>query len=547
MTDVLAVQLTREGRDLVQTVSRLLGESRIRGVPELALRLPTTDAHALRIVATGAYNAGKSTLLRALTGLDIQIDADVATTSVTAYPWHGVELVDTPGVAAAHDHLHDEFAERAVGDADLVLFVLTGTFFDDVTVQHFRHVMFDLHKLPHTLVIINKKSQRAVSEEICRDAVARGIGRQDAHVPPVVRCDARDYLRAEAEEGERGEQRRRASGLYEVIEAVDALTRSAGPSGRLAKPYEAVLAAAADAEPLLEVSDQERSVEELLERRRTIFAESRVRLDSGLERELLSVHRSVVSAGEGVIASLTDGIPDTGAVAAFDAAVKDIAESLGGRVQREFERETARLEAEERALAAAPDVERLLHHYREFATPNAGSSRGGGLGDVWGVVQGPARDWLNEAVRSGGRPSSPMHTAVYEAGHALGHKFKPWQAVRVAQRLNFAITAATVVYDLYSSHRVQGELERQDAAAVAELRGRVVDVADGLVGEARAQLAPHVSEFYARLRSEDEELSTQLARAQADRAALRQGLDDLSRRARAGLLLLRQGPEAVGS
>src|SRR4051794_28675253 len=156
MSEVLAVQLAREGRELVRETLRLLSGSSIHGVPEVALRLPATDSATLRIVATGAYNAGKSTLLQALTGRELHIDADVATRSATPYSWHGVDLVDTPGVAAGYDNLHDEVAEQEVRNADLVLFVLTGTFFDDVTVQHFRHVMFDLHKLPHTLVIINK-------------------------------------------------------------------------------------------------------------------------------------------------------------------------------------------------------------------------------------------------------------------------------------------------------------------------------------------------------------------------------------------------------
>ncbi len=543
MTDVLAARLSRQGRELVQETAHLLGGSSIPGLAELARRLPTIDG-VLKIVATGAYNAGKSTLLQGLTGLDVHIDADVATTSVTEYPWHGVVLVDTPGVDADHDDLHDEHAERAVRDADLILFVLTGSFFDDVTVRHFRHVLLDLDKLPATLVVINKLGQREVSDQICQDAIARGLGRDHVTLPPIVRCDGRDYLRATGGDGEAAPEELDASGVPRVVLALDELTRTAGPAGQLAKPFEAVLATAADAAPVLAVSEEERSLEELLERRRTVLAESRIRLDAGLERELLDVRRRIVSAGEGVIASLSDGAPDTGAVQLFDDTVRTTAASLPDRVRREFEREQVRLDAEERAIAAAPEVQFLVQHESSFVPP-PGSPRGPGLEDVVSVLKGPARSWLDQVLKAGGRPGSPMHTAVREVGHAVNHKFKPWQIVRVAKRVNLAITVATSLYEVYSTFRVQGELERQDAAAVADLRRRVVEAADSLIDEARRELAAHVSSFYLQLSAADEALRTQLRRAQAERAVLRGALYDVEGRARAGLLLLRQGPGQV--
>ena len=43
----------------------------------------------------------------------IEIDADVATARTTEYPWRGLLLIDTPGVRAGVENLHDEIAERA--------------------------------------------------------------------------------------------------------------------------------------------------------------------------------------------------------------------------------------------------------------------------------------------------------------------------------------------------------------------------------------------------------------------------------------------------
>ena len=86
---------------------------------------------------TGEYNAGKSSILSALTGVEIFIDSDIATSDVRSYEWGDVLLVDTPGVKAGRAE-HDEIAEIALSEADLVVFVLTVDLFDDVTATHLR-------------------------------------------------------------------------------------------------------------------------------------------------------------------------------------------------------------------------------------------------------------------------------------------------------------------------------------------------------------------------------------------------------------------------
>ena len=57
----------------------------------------------VRLVTTGEYDAGKSSLLKAFTGAEIRIHSDVTRSEVTKYPWHHVILVDTPGVKAEEE------------------------------------------------------------------------------------------------------------------------------------------------------------------------------------------------------------------------------------------------------------------------------------------------------------------------------------------------------------------------------------------------------------------------------------------------------------
>jgi predicted GTPase len=102
-----------EGRAVVASARRVLEDSDDDRVRQLISRLPTVQDEPWNLVATGEYNAGKSTLLMALTGDPaIEIDADVATDVATEYRWNDILLVDTPGVGVGRD-LHDERAESA--------------------------------------------------------------------------------------------------------------------------------------------------------------------------------------------------------------------------------------------------------------------------------------------------------------------------------------------------------------------------------------------------------------------------------------------------
>ncbi len=73
------------------------------------------------VVCTGIYNAGKSTLLNALTGTEQFPTGDIPTTKQTAqWTQEGVVYVDTPGLNA--QSADDAVTEKALKEADIILF-----------------------------------------------------------------------------------------------------------------------------------------------------------------------------------------------------------------------------------------------------------------------------------------------------------------------------------------------------------------------------------------------------------------------------------------
>ena len=547
MTTLFAQRLIDEGKQILGETRSVLGASSDPDLRELALLLPAAEDTPLKIVATGAYNAGKSTLLKALTGDDLVIDADVATAQTTEYPWRGLLLVDTPGVKAGVENRHDELAERAVRDADLVLFVLTLAFFDDETVQHFRHVLLDLHKLPQTLVVLNKSSQRAVSDDICREELIRALDQPGAPLPEFVRCDAADFLDAQDDSDPSDRSALiESSRIRQVEAAIDRLCKSEGPAGQLLKPFEAVIATVSDARPRLEATDDERSMRDLLDLRRKVLAESRIRLRERSEAVLAKVTRRIVSEGESLIASVQDGVPRCENVDRFEQRCRVAAESLQPLMRTVFDNERDHLEAEARALAGTPQVERLeagLESFSGAAVARSTSSERDApsvfasfLGEE---LQRSARTWLQGAIKEGARPGSPSHTLIYKGGKLLGVKFKPWQAVRWANRLNTAAQVGFVLFDAYQQVRSADADEAKEQQAVRALRAAVLDVATALTDEARAELDPIIAEFYASLAEEDTELAEGLDARDREREHMTLQLDRLEDEATASIREIR--------
>ena len=153
---VLIHELPERAQLLLERAGHAIQRAQSDRVRHLATALVGDEEGPIGLVFTGQYNAGKSTLISALTGLrDIVIDSNVATNEVRAYTWGQVHLVDTPGVQAGHAG-HDGMAEDAIRDSDLVVFVVSVDLLDDAAVRHLRHVALDLGKRTSMVAVVNK-------------------------------------------------------------------------------------------------------------------------------------------------------------------------------------------------------------------------------------------------------------------------------------------------------------------------------------------------------------------------------------------------------
>ena len=97
----------------------------------------------------GQYSAGKSTIIKALTGEEnIKIDSDIATSEVTDYKWGNFILTDTPGLNTNENKEHDELTRNAIKSADLLIYCITSDLFREVTKNDFK----DSYKFYETVI-----------------------------------------------------------------------------------------------------------------------------------------------------------------------------------------------------------------------------------------------------------------------------------------------------------------------------------------------------------------------------------------------------------
>lgn len=414
-------------------------------VRELASRLvEIRPEDAINIVLVGQHDAGKSLLVRGLTGReDIAVGAGPLTDSSTAYEWHGHRLVDTPGVAAGVREEHDRIADEALKVADVALFVLTVEGLDDLIHRYFLRVLDQLRSPRPLVIVVNKSGSERNERAVTEADLARTIGPMYDRVP-VVWTDAKRWAQADRSSDPR--EARRSSGLPELAEVITDLVTTAGSTVRLMQPLRAW-------------SDSAQAALRLLSRAASGTGSDLSQVDAAAE-QIDSQHdarcRAITRRSDEAVDTLTAGLRSAG---------PDVDESTLTRlVQRAADVFDERLLEDNVHLDETLSGEVARRADAEVDAP---------VLDIKSLVQRSLVQLAQSFSGAGARPGGVGHQAVTKLWHSLGGKFRPWGAVKAASRIgryagraNVALTVGTAGWELYTLHR--------DAQRRAEIAGRVV-------------------------------------------------------------------------
>ncbi|MEC5181256.1 GTPase [Arthrobacter sp. CG_A4] len=512
----MSVNLFKESsaatRGLGQELRGILGELDPAVAHPLLDRL-SVDVHSTPLlVFTGQYSSGKSTLIRALTNgaASVVIGSGVTTDAVEEFDWDGdVRLVDTPGVHAGRPH-HDELAEKALQSADLVLFAVTVELFDDVLIDHLRDVLGRLGKSRQTLIVVTKAGTMGAIEGLREKAIKEALGSFDQI--PWVECDAEYYLDGlDLAASDRGTSKAfiEASSLENVATLINRFASQQGELGKLSQPLQLIGAIAFEASADLTDDPDEQAALAVLARQRSALSKKRIHLDSLLEARAAQFRADAVRAATQFADSIereeqggAEGFLDEASDAHLTALNDDLHAALDrfeDAVRKVLEIQFDDLASEVLEIEASPygrisvrlgDREASGFEARPVEVRPSGSSPP--PSPRWAGDLSKHLKQFHEFWGAGGSTKaaagSTGHKVVLQVGKAFGKKFKPWEAVKFANKIGRVAKVGGVVisigleaYGVVAEERSAVKEEQARTGRRRSITQEVLAQADGIV------------------------------------------------------------------
>lgn len=512
MTDLRITGLWTETERLRDGVRGTLESAAHPRCRELAGALPEAVNPVLSLAFIGQYNAGKSSLIRALTGTtDVVVDANVATDHVVEVPWQGLRLIDTPGVQAGRPE-HDHITETAIASADLLVFVVTAELFDATIADYFREVVLDRGRGGECLLVVNKSSQDAGARETKLAAIAEVLDPLSPDDVPTIFTDAlsREWAEQSDDEDERRELLEE-SGFVELATSIDDFARASGLRGQLTTPVYEALNVIDEAAAVLADDAESRATIEVLRRQRSVLREHRRELNEQVREAIADTRNRIASLGD----ELADRVAADTDAAALQAAVDERSEvaeryahELDEKIERAIDETASRLQSaleSQSQLAleflAGTDGAASTGHTALWADLE---TRGGGEAFPTETLQG-LKEVLTKTstfFSQNARAGEKGHALVYGVGKKLGVKFRPWGAVKTARFLGRAaggLAIAASVWDIWNQHQQEkrtAELEGALQKSRVSLRSAFQMLASDMAEQTGSALSEYLHSTY---------------------------------------------------
>ena len=419
------------------------------------LVLRNNDSGTIRLVFAGQYSAGKSSILKMLTGRDdIEIGEGITTQQANTYIWNGIEVIDTPGIHTELHPDHDEISYEAISSADMLVFVVTNELFDSYIADHFRKLAIDKDKAGEMILVVNKMARAAdgnsqSQKDIIRNDLCKVLL---PYTPEQLRLsflDAESYLDSIVErdsDAELADELVARSGYDDFIRTLDQFVKSKNITSKLTTDLyiidEQLEKSIMELQPKSVDSDID-ALEESLMQQRHLLIEARGRMQQevkdiytsaasqirelGLDSANLLVERCEQEKVEeelSVYIRKADDIIEkcqNEAAEIIDARLNEMGERLEVIENSEFSKKLK--------SSLSGKFDSLPEGIKRILT-NAGPG-----------FQKAGQAVLNNAYKAGTQgglkltnfSGSTIHQMVLKVGHSIGYKFKPWQAIKLTK------------------------------------------------------------------------------------------------------------------
>lgn len=504
---------TQRSNQLLQRANQLIQQ--LEGDPK---QLPANiydGTKPLSLVFAGQYSAGKSTILKALTGIQaIDVGEGITTQQAHFYDWQGNQVVDTPGIHTTLRPDHDEISYQAIAEADLLVYVVTSELFDDYIGQNFRKLLIADKKAAEMVLVVNKMSRcgntpemRAIKlQDLAK--VTRPYKPEELHT---VCIDAQSYLKSqEKSDPKRKQTLIERSNFDEFIATLNKFIIERGLAGRLTtgiyrlresliKIMQAYLPSSGDADV--------DALEEHLIQEKQLYLQSQNNIEFSVQGLVAQTSEKICSLGRTLAEEIINCSSESEAKTALEHAnhqiqqfIADCQQQIQNKITQEGKNCLSQIELMQNndfSVTLQANLSNKQNNNSQILAQIADYSNIAGK-TITTNAQGTNAALSGLKAVSG----SNIHKAVLEVGHFFNHTFKPWEALKYTQWLKTAGTALSVAGIVLSVagqiYSDQKEEEQQQALRRCreDIRASFNSVANEFVAHMRTTLQTYFGESY---------------------------------------------------
>lgn len=476
-------ELTKNKQELIQKVTEVLDNEDIK------YDLTFKDSEVIKLVFAGQYSAGKSTILKMLTGReDIQTGADITTQEAQFFDWNGIQVVDTPGIHTGLRPDHDEIAYNEINSADMLVYVITNELFDSNMADHFRKLAIDHKKANQMILVVNKMGRTSDGNT----PEQQGIIRKDLEkvlLPYTTEqfylsfLDAKSYLDGLAEmedDPEYGKELIEMSGYDAFIDTLNRFVRDKSIPTKLTADLRALSEFIEEQIKKVQPQSGEAELDALEEnylQQRHLLTEAWGRL----QNEVKSIYINAVSkiSDEGLKAAklLEEGCSKEEVEKGLQDAINNaelISESCQKETANIIEQKLTEIGEQ---LESIEDTEYTIKLKAELSGKFEKFPE-----EIQKILKNSSRlkDASNDILQSAYKPGasglkltsfsgSKIHQLVLNIGHKFNYSFSPWQAIKITRGIAAGATALGVLGVAFSVY-AQFKSEADDAKISKDLR-----------------------------------------------------------------------------
>ncbi len=337
-------QWTTIGNNLLFRSRQYLVTAPSEKMQMLAGRVPAeilSSDKSMNLVFAGQYSAGKSSIMKVLTGReDIAIGAGITTEKTHTYDWGGITIVDTPGVHTQLRPDHDEITYRAIAGADLLVFVVTNELFDSHLAKHFRNLAIERDKAHEMMLVVNKmrrcaKGNSQEAQNVIREDLRKVLVPFTPEDLGTTFIDAEAALESKTEtDGEIAKILLKKSGVDGFTQELNRFVREKGLSSRYTTALYSLEQILQEALASESTGDKDiDALEELLLQRRRALLYTQDRIPRAVEGEIQNASSQIRQEGRKV-ADMINGSADQKAVDQELQAAQDRVQNLAEQLEK---------------------------------------------------------------------------------------------------------------------------------------------------------------------------------------------------------------------